>query len=76
VRFFLIVFDRAHGRIVQDVREFPEDRRDEALAARFREEDNHRNDSDIEVVVLGAADREALENTHSRYFGTIRELSG
>lgn len=70
--YFLLVFDRRHGRLIGDVEEFSD--ADEAVRARFRHESAHPGD-DIEVVVLGAASREALENTHSRYFGPGRELS-
>lgn len=72
--YFLLVFDRGHRRLVGEVEEFSD--ADEAIRARFRREAlaSGRNE-DLEVVVLGAADRAALENTHSRYFGSGRELS-
>ena len=71
MKYFLIVFDRSGHRIVE-LEEFSDSR--EAVRARFeREKDPHSRG--YEVVVLGAKSREALENTHSRYFGTGRELS-
>jgi hypothetical protein len=72
VTYFLLVFDRRQRRLIEDVIPFAD--ADEAVRARFRQETVHAGE-DIEVVVLGAADREALENTHSRYFGSGRELS-
>lgn len=71
MRYFLIVFDRENQHIVE-LAEFA--RSDEAVHARFQREIEHR-ERGYEVVVLGATSKEALENTHSRYFGTGRELS-
>jgi hypothetical protein len=34
-----------------------------------------RTSGDVEVALLGAASRDALERTHGRYFRTPRELS-
>lgn len=67
MRYFLLIFDRSEGRLVDNVREF--DRATDALEARFEREQRERGNADIEVVVLGAEDRQALERTHSRYFG-------
>ena len=70
--YFLLVFDRGRGQLVQDVEEFED--AESAIRARFQRETDH-PDPTIEVVVLGAQDREALEKTHSRYFGSPRELT-
>lgn len=76
MRFFLLVFDRANSRLVEDVAEF--DSSAEALTARLSREAIERTlgRSNIEVVVLGAENREDLEKTHSRYFGSPLELAG
>jgi hypothetical protein len=76
MRFFLLVFDRANSRLVDDVAEFESS--DEALTMRLAREaqERVRGHGDIEVVVLGAENREALEATHSRYFGSPMELAG
>lgn len=73
VKFFLLVFDRSSGGLIGDIEEFDDPA--EAIRARFRYESEYRDSHDVEVVVLGAESREALENTHSRYFGNPRELS-
>lgn len=66
MKYFLLVFDRRNRRLLGEVEEFGD--ADSAIRARFRREALGSNEN-IEVVVLGAASREALENTHSRYFG-------
>lgn len=71
MRYYLIVFDRGNHRIVE-LKEFAQS--EDAVHARFEREIEHR-ERDFEVVVLGATSREALVNTHSRYFDTGRELS-
>lgn len=72
VTHFLIVFDRAHGRLL-NLRDFSDHR--QALVERFRAERLHRNSPDIEVVVLTAHSREALRRTHARYFQSVSELA-
>jgi hypothetical protein len=49
-------------------------RSEDAVHMRFKREIGH-GARGYEVVVLGATSREALVNTHSRYFDTGRELS-
>jgi hypothetical protein len=71
MKYYLIVFDVRNQRI-EELEEFASS--DDAIHARFRREIDHREHG-YEVVVLGATSREALVNTHSRYFGTGRELS-
>jgi hypothetical protein len=62
---FLLVFDRREGRVLS-IREF--DTRSAAMAGRFQAERLHRENPDIEVVVLGAQSVDALKRTHGRYF--------
>jgi hypothetical protein len=74
VTYFLLVYNRRGQQLVEEILEFAD--ADDAIRARFRRERKASVDGDdLEVVVLGAADRAALENTHSRYFGSGRELS-
>jgi hypothetical protein len=74
VTYFLVVFDRRRRRLIGDVEEFSD--ADTAIRARFRREASANSaGDDLEIVVLGAESRAALENTHSRYFGSGRELS-
>lgn len=72
VNHFLLVFDRAHGRLLWE--QIFEDHR-QALEQRFVAERMHRSDPDIEVVVLSAESRDALRLTHSRYFQSISSLA-
>lgn len=69
--YFLVVFDRKQGSVLREERF--EDQH-VAIAERFRTEKEHRDDPDIEVVVLGADSPEALRRTHARYFMTISEI--
>jgi hypothetical protein len=72
VNSYLIVFDRAHGRI-SHFEEF--DDRATALHARFAAERRHMGDPNVEVVVLGADSVADLHRTHARYFKTLGELA-
>lgn len=68
---FLIVFDRATGRLLL---EQPMAQREDALRARFAAEREHRHDENVEVVVLTAGSADDLRRTHARYFSSVREL--
>jgi hypothetical protein len=72
LKYFLVVFDRANGRLLR-TDEFAD--RKTALGARFRLEREYQRADDIEIVVLGARSEEALRHTHSRYFRTASELA-
>lgn len=69
---FLIIYNRRTGE--SDVREFPAGRGREAVSARFDEERKHRDDPDVEVVVLSSSSRAELLKTHSRYFRSPEEI--
>lgn len=72
MKYFLVVFDRGHRRI-ERLEEYGD--ADLAVRDRFKLEAQALG-PDVEVVVLGAEDREALPSTHSRYFdGTLLELA-
>jgi hypothetical protein len=71
--YYLLVYDRGDGRLLEE-RSFVSRR--EALTARFDAEARRLPGSDIEVVVLGASSRDALQRTHGRYFSTSTELAG
>lgn len=66
-----MVFNRANQQIL-NLDEY--DDADVAIRERFAREAASPN-ADIEIVVLGADSREALEKTHSRYFRVRSELS-
>jgi hypothetical protein len=46
-----------------------------AMHRRFEEERAHKDDPDVEVVLLTAASPEALMRTHARYFKSVPELA-
>ncbi|MDP9796159.1 hypothetical protein J2S43_004671 [Catenuloplanes nepalensis] len=73
MKHFLLVFDRQQGSILQKT-EFADSA--SALNARFSAEVTYGGNSDIEVVVLGAASETALRRTHSRYFKNVSEMAG
>jgi len=75
VRYYLITYNRGAGRVEKLV-PFGETERAEALRQRFELEQARRNDSNIEVVVIGAESEEVLRVTHARYFKTPQELVG
>lgn len=68
----LVVYDRNSGRMVRE-REYTQRR--EALKARFAAEREFRGRPSVEVVVLEAANREALRHSHGRYFLNCDELA-
>jgi hypothetical protein len=70
---YLVIYNRRAGVIIRR-RQFQT--ADTALAARFEAEREFREEPDIEIVVLGAASWDALEQTHSRYFKGVQELAG
>lgn len=72
VSHYLLVFDRAHSRLLGE--QCFEDHR-KALEERFRTERLHRANPDIEVVVLSADSSEALRLTHARYFQSVSSLA-
>jgi hypothetical protein len=45
------------------------------MGRRLKEERAHKDDPDIEVILLTASSREALVRTHARYFKTVPELA-
>jgi hypothetical protein len=71
MKYFLLVFDRSQQKLIE-VEEFADAER--AVRARFQRETAELG-PDVEVVVLGAANEEALKNTDSRYFGSGREMT-
>ncbi|GHC73196.1 hypothetical protein GCM10007079_06920 [Nocardiopsis terrae] len=68
----LVVYDRSSGRMVRE-QEYTHRRK--ALEARFEAEREFRGNPSVEVVVLGAENREALRRSHGRYFLDFDELS-
>jgi hypothetical protein len=72
MRYFLIVYDRKEGRLVEDPpREF--DQEDAATEAYADLERSYLDDRNVEVVLVGADSLDTVRQTHSNYFGS--ELS-
>ena len=71
---FLIEYARGEGRLIT-IREFPDSEREEAENARLELElELNRSGTEYEVVLLDAADEEALRRTHRRYFEDLGEM--
>jgi len=73
MRYFLVVYNRSTGAV--EVKGFAANQREQALEERFDRELAERDRPEIEVVLLGAESRAAVEKTHSRYFKSAAELS-
>ena len=71
--YYLVVYDRSTGAV--EVEEYADNERELALHRRFIREREQAKRPEVEVVVLGAESREALEQTHARYFKTFQELA-
>ena len=74
MRYFLIVYDQRAGRLTR-IDEFASDQAQEAMTRRMSLENEYLADPNVEVIVLTAADRAALEATHARYFKSIDEIA-
>jgi hypothetical protein len=71
VKYFVLTYRRATGDLI-DIKDFDDGR--DALDLRMAIEQDSANTDDTEVVVLLARDRDHLQQTHSRYFRTARQL--
>jgi hypothetical protein len=69
---YLIVYERPSRKLLE-LREYDEAEHDRAMADRNAREAAEREHPEIEVVLLGATSREALQRTHSRYFANTVE---
>ena len=70
---YLVRYRRSTG----DLLEFEDIGPDRAAAMERRSEEEraHKDDSDVEVVLLTASSRDALIRTHARYFKSVPELA-
>ena len=71
---FLIVYRRSTGELLE-FEDLGSDRA-RALKRRAECEQLRKEDPEIEVVVLSAKSREALIETHGRYFKRVGQLAG
>ena len=74
MKYFLIVYDQRNTTLLS-LEEFQEEEREAASAARFRLEGIHREEPNLEIVVLGSESRQSLMQTHGRYFKSVGELA-
>ena len=70
---YLVRYRRSTGDLLQFEDLGPD--RAAAMDRRLEEERVHKDDPDIEVVLLTASSREALIRTHARYFKSVPELA-
>jgi hypothetical protein len=71
---FLIEYNRSEGQIVT-FRDFSDSQRREAENSRLEIElDLNRKGVDHEVVLLEAANKDALQRTHQRYFADLTQI--
>lgn len=63
---FLLVYDHELQELVGPPREFSNP--SEAAAAYSELEREHRHDSNLEIVLIGADSLETIKNTHGNYF--------
>ncbi len=73
MKHFLIAYRRSAGLLLE-MSDLGTDWR-AAASARARLEAKHRLDADVEIVLLSAPSRDAVERTHARYFKTVGELA-
>jgi hypothetical protein len=62
---FLLVFDHAEGRLVHQQ---PYDASEVAVKAYFEMEQRHRDDANIEIVLIGSDSIDTVRMTHANYF--------
>lgn len=71
-RYYLIIYRRSTGRLLQDT---PTEHTERAASLLRRlAEARFIADPDVEVVVLSGVSLEAIKRTHGRYFYTAAEL--
>lgn len=71
---FLLVYDLDRQSLVGDPREFSDPI--EAANAYAELEQEHRQDSNLEIVLIGADSLDTIKTTHGNYFDGIRDEVG
>jgi hypothetical protein len=71
---FLLVYNLDRGQLVEEPRQFSNP--DEAAAAYSALEQEHRHDSHVEIVLIGADSLETIKSTHGNYFDGDRDSIG
>ena len=73
MNYYVLVYNRRPG-VANIKRVFSSADRTKALRYRFQLEAAHRDDGDLEIVVLGAESEGDLRTTHARYFTEYKDL--
>jgi len=71
---FLLTYDRSNGVLVKEL-QFKDSEIEVANEARLEAEIACAGNGQMEVVILKAESREKLQETHARYFKTLKQLS-
>lgn len=71
MQHFLLIYDHAQQSL-RDQRQFSDDERDVATQAYQDAETQHRDDPDVEIVLIGADSLATILRTHGHYFGEDR----
>ena len=71
VRQFVLVYDQREGHLLS-IEDFADS--EAGMNRRYELERKYRDESTIEVVMLGAESEEQIRRTHSRYFQTPGEI--
>lgn len=72
--YFVVVYDRPRGHLVNEPERFPVTARSAAMERRFALERQYVRETDYEIVVLAGESEEAIRRTHGRYFKSMDEL--
>jgi hypothetical protein len=71
---FVLSYDRLLEKLLEE-RQFSDDLLGQARHARVESEARYAGNDDIEVVLLRSATSETLQQTHSRYFCSARQIA-
>jgi hypothetical protein len=71
---FLLVYDLDRQALVGDPQEFSSP--SEAAVAYAELEQQHRHDSNLEIVLIGADSLDTIRSTHGNYFDGKRKAAG
>lgn len=71
---FVLEYFRPGGTLTH-MKKYPDAQREDALSEYFRLERQHREDRDMEVVLIESSSEDELQQTHRRYFRTFAELA-
>lgn len=74
IQHFLLVFNHAEGRLIEETK-FGE-ARDRAVAAYAEREETYRDQPEIEIVLIGSDSLKTVRRTHANYYdGSVASVS-